>query len=82
LKTSAAVAAGPDLTYLFTLLSLVLPREPVRLASESLHSGDPQMRGLALEYLETAVPPDVSTLLLEAVGQPSNTSEIRVGEST
>lgn len=67
LHASAARAERADLGYLFTLLSLVLPSEPVRVASESLRAGDPHLRGLALEYLETAVPADVAALLMDAI---------------
>jgi hypothetical protein len=55
-----------DLPLVFTLLSLVLPREPLRIASESLGSNDPHQRGLALEYLQTALPPEVADALLDA----------------
>ena len=56
-----------DLPLVFTLLALVLPREPLRIASESLGSNDPHARGLALEYLETALPAEVAAALLDAV---------------
>ena len=48
-----------SLEHLFTLLSLVLPRETVRLAFHSLHTGDRHLRGTALEYLETVLPEPV-----------------------
>jgi len=40
----------------FTVLSLVLPREPLRVAFRALHADDDQLRGTALEYLELIVP--------------------------
>jgi hypothetical protein len=46
---------------------VVLPREPLRIASESLDSNDVHRRGLALEYLETALPADVAGALLDVV---------------
>ena len=49
--------------------------------AESLQAGDSQMRGLALEYLETAVPPDVSALLMDAIEHPSGPGDLRVGEA-
>jgi AAA family ATP:ADP antiporter len=45
--------------HLFTLLSLVLPRETLRLAFHALHTNDPYLRGTALEYLETVLPDSV-----------------------
>lgn len=48
-----------SLEHLFTLLSLALPRETVRLAFHGLHTGDPYLRGTALEYLETVLPEPV-----------------------
>jgi hypothetical protein len=62
-----ALTEKADLQHVFTLLSVVLPREPLRLASESLNTDDPQRRGLALEYLETALPPEVAAPLLDAI---------------
>lgn len=48
-----------SLEHLFTLLSLVLPPQTVRLAFHSLHTGDRHLRGTALEYLETVLPDPV-----------------------
>ena len=45
-----------SLEHLFTLLTLSLPRETVRLAFHGLHTGDRYLRGTALEYLETVLP--------------------------
>jgi len=45
-----------SLEHLFTLLTLALPRETVRLAFHGLHTGDRYLRGTALEYLETVLP--------------------------
>jgi hypothetical protein len=44
--------AGQSLAHVFTLLSLVLPREPLQIAFRSLHSEDEHLQGTALEYLE------------------------------
>jgi hypothetical protein len=57
-----------SLEHLFTLMSLVLPRETLRLAFHALHTEDPYLRGTALEYLETVLPDSVwsrLSLLLE-----------------
>jgi hypothetical protein len=48
--------ANRSLEHLFTLLSLILPRETLRLAFHSLNTGDQHLRGTALEYLETVLP--------------------------
>jgi len=51
--------AGQSLAHVFTLLSLVLPTEPLRLSYFGLHTDDPALRGTALEYLEGVLPPDI-----------------------
>jgi AAA family ATP:ADP antiporter len=48
--------AGESLAHVFTLLSLVLPREPLLMAFRSLHTDDEQLQGTALEYLESVLP--------------------------
>jgi AAA family ATP:ADP antiporter len=48
--------ASRSLEHLFTLLSLVFPRETLRIAFHGLHTDDPHLRGTALEYLETVLP--------------------------
>lgn len=48
--------ATRSLEHVFTLLSLILPAETVRLAFYGIHTNDPQLRGTALEYLETVLP--------------------------
>jgi hypothetical protein len=50
--------------HLFTLLSLILPQETLRLAFHALHTNDPYLRGTALEYLETVLPDLVWAKLL------------------
>ena len=52
-------SAGQSLAHVFTLLSLVLPREPLRIAFLGLHAADQQLQGTALEYLEGVLPPQV-----------------------
>jgi AAA family ATP:ADP antiporter len=51
--------ASRSLEHLFTLLSLVFPRETLRLAFHGLHTDDPYLRGTALEYLETVLPESI-----------------------
>jgi len=48
--------AGESLAHVFTLLSLVLPREPLQIAFRSLHTDDEYLQGTALEYLEGVLP--------------------------
>jgi hypothetical protein len=48
--------AGRSLAHVFTLLSLVLPTEPLRIAFRGLQTDDPGLRGTALEYLEGVLP--------------------------
>ena len=52
-----------SLEHLFTLLTLALPRETVRLAFHGLHTDDRYLRGTAIEYLETVLPEPVWTRL-------------------
>ena len=52
-----------SLEHVFTLLSLVLPGEPLRIAFRGLHTEDEALRGTALEYLESILPGRVSEVL-------------------
>jgi hypothetical protein len=56
--------ANRSLEHLFTLLSLVFPRETLRIAFHGLHTHDPYLRGTALEYLETVLPDQIWRRLL------------------
>jgi hypothetical protein len=49
--------AGTSLAHVFTLLALVLPREPLQIAFRSLHTDDRHLQGTALEYLDGILPP-------------------------
>jgi ATP:ADP antiporter, AAA family len=51
------------LAHVFTLLSIVLPSEPLRIAYRGLHTNDQGLRGTALEYLESVLPLDVRQAL-------------------
>jgi len=48
--------ANQSLSHVFTLLSLVLPTEPLQIAFRGLHTDDQHLRGTALEYLEGVLP--------------------------
>lgn len=51
--------ADQSLEHIFSLFAAVLPREPVKIAFRALHTDDPTLRGLAMEYLEGVLPPQV-----------------------
>ena len=51
--------ANQSLAHVFTMLSLVLPPEPLQIALRGLHAGDENLRGTALEYLESVLPPTI-----------------------
>ena len=48
--------ASQSLAHVFSLLSLVLPAEPLQIALRGLHVDDQNLRGTALEYLESVLP--------------------------
>jgi hypothetical protein len=55
--------ASQSLAHVFTLLGLVLPSEPLRVAFRGLHSDDRRLRGTALEYLDSVLPRDIRDCL-------------------
>jgi hypothetical protein len=66
----AAAHAGDDdvrgpsgLEHVFRVLGLALPAEPLRIALHATQVDDPALRGTALEYLESILPPDVRAQL-------------------
>ncbi|MGH2899015.1 MAG: hypothetical protein ACRDMZ_10110, partial [Solirubrobacteraceae bacterium] len=54
---------GTGLEHIFTVLGLALPAEPLRIALHAVQTDDPELRGTALEYLESILPPDVRAQL-------------------
>lgn len=56
-------AEDTALAHVFNVLALVLPPDPVRIAFQSLHTTDRELRATALEYLESALPPDLAEKL-------------------
>jgi hypothetical protein len=54
---------GDGLEHVFTVLGLVLPAEPLRIALHAVQTDDPALRGTALEYLESILPPDIRAQL-------------------
>jgi AAA family ATP:ADP antiporter len=71
--------AGQSLAHVFTLLSLVLPREPLQIAFRSLNSGDRQLRGTALEYLEQTLPPAIRQPLWPYLVRPRSSDAAAAG---
>jgi hypothetical protein len=63
--------ASRGLAHVFTLLALVHPGEPLRIAFRGLHTDDPQLRGTALEYLDSVLPPRVRDLLRPLIEDPA-----------
>ena len=57
-----------DLAHVFTLLSCVLPVQPIRAAYRALRGDDTQIRGTALEYLHGVLPKDIRVALLGKLG--------------
>jgi AAA family ATP:ADP antiporter len=55
--------ANRSLEHVFTMLSLVLPRQPLKIAFRGLHTKDVMLRGTALEYLETSLPDGIREAL-------------------
>jgi hypothetical protein len=51
--------ANRSLAHVFTLLALVLPTEPLKIAFRGLHTDNQALRGTALEYLEGVLPPSI-----------------------
>ena len=51
--------ASRSLAHVFTLLALVLPTEPLRIAFRGLHTDDQALRGTALEYLDSVLPHEI-----------------------
>jgi hypothetical protein len=65
------------LAHVFTLLALVLPTEPLRIAYRGLHTDDQRLRGTALEYLESVVPREIRDRLwpfIESQRLPARTA--------
>jgi ATP/ADP translocase len=58
-----------QLAHIFTLLSLALEPEPLRIAWAALRGRDRALRGTALEYLDTVLPGDIFLSLRERCGE-------------
>jgi hypothetical protein len=62
-RDDARVHSGSALAHIFTVLGLVLPSEPLRIALHAVLTDDPTLRETALEYLESILPTDVRAQL-------------------
>ena len=71
--------ASRSLAHVFTVLALALPPEPLRVAFRALHTEDPGLRGTALEYLESVLPPGIRERLWPFLedGRPSTKGPAR-----
>lgn len=70
-------ASSGVLDHVFVLLSLVLEREPLRIAWSVLRGEDQGLRGTALEYLENVLPSDMNASLQAFMGLPPPGGRIR-----
>jgi hypothetical protein len=59
------------LSHVFRVLGLVLPAEPLRVALHAVQAEDTSLRGMALEYLESILPPDVRAQLWPLLDETS-----------
>ncbi|HZO13034.1 MAG TPA: HEAT repeat domain-containing protein, partial [Polyangiaceae bacterium] len=69
-----------SLEHVFTILSLHLEREPLRMAFRALHHEDVRHRGTALEYLHTILPADIRDAVWPLFGEPGPLSTARAAE--
>lgn len=69
--------AGESLAHVFTLLSLVLPRDPIQMAFRGLQTDDLHLRGTALEYLDSVLPPTIRQRLWPFLEQRSRRTTAR-----
>lgn len=74
--------ANRSLEHVFSLLVTVLPREPIKVAFRVVHSEDPMLRGLALEYLTGVLPDTVRTRLWEMLDAGTSRRDERVSSQT
>lgn len=68
--------SNQSLEHVFSLLSLMLPREPLKVAFRALHSEDRQLMGLGLEYLSSTLPESIFRQLTQMIeaAPPANTA--------
>ena len=69
--------ANRSLEHLFSLLAVLLPRDPLKVAFRALHGGDRVFRNLALEYLQANLPGEIFRRLAVLVEAPEGASRER-----
>jgi AAA family ATP:ADP antiporter len=70
-------SANLRLEHVFRLLSLCLPREPLHISFQALHTDDAYLKGTALEYLESVLPSPVRENLLQFLEGPARPAVAR-----
>ncbi len=70
--------ANQSLEHVFSLLSVLLPREPLKTAFRALHSEDRLLRGLGFEYLASTLPVAVNAKLVALI---EHGAELNSGKS-
>jgi hypothetical protein len=74
--------SGGALEHVFTVLGLVLPAEPLRIALHAVQTDDSALRETALEYLESILPADVRIQLWPLLESDSTaTAEVVVADA-
>jgi hypothetical protein len=63
--------------HVFNILALTLEREPMRIAARAFTTDDKYVRGTALEYLETVLPPGMFVRLRPLLASPGSESTRR-----
>lgn len=66
---ATAYPEGTGLDHVFTLLGLILPPEPLRIALHAVRTDDSELRGTALEYLENVLPSEVRAQLSPLIAE-------------
>ncbi|MDF3065134.1 MAG: putative rane protein [Polyangiaceae bacterium] len=66
-----------SLEHMFTILALILEREPLRMAFTGLHHEDQKYRGTALEYLDTVLPSEVREIIWPYLGESAPLASAR-----
>jgi AAA family ATP:ADP antiporter len=73
---SDRMSEGPDhqaiFDHVFRLLSLVLDRDPLKIAAWAIRGSDPTLKGTALEYLENVLPTELRNRFLRFVEAPGS----------
>jgi AAA family ATP:ADP antiporter len=70
--------AQRNLEHVFTLLSAVLPREPLQVTFHGIRSEDAGLRGLAIEYLDGVLPAGTRVKLWAVLDAPAERHATRV----